>query len=718
MGPKNRPKGRDGENEPRHWTHLLALLLHRIAGEGESRYLGEPELAELTGPTLPRERPSAEMHTEAQLAEQAFEEFGTGPVPARFGLQGRRHRLRPNGLLLLLKLSRAIKTADRLEAMTVPGALTVIQGRVELSDLERLVKTSLFPGWRVIEDVRPTDPRSIQLGRVENVGTDRRRYSTFDTTSFFEEPAPIILTQTPGTQLPPRVEIYAPTTIELGLFDGELLLRLLELHYPELAGEHVVRLKQQMVRIELGNLDEESVLGLLRLPAAQDVVAALRKTDGSEEATGIRLQDMVGLDEARDIGMQLLEDLELWRRGELEWQDIMRGLLLVGPPGTGKTYFAQLLAREGRLTFVSGSFSKWQKRGKLDDFLKGMAEDFGKALAGRPSLIFIDELDAFYTRTELAGGRNDSYDVKAITGLLEHLDGFAGREGVVVLAASNHLDLIDPAITRAGRFDRIINIGLPDQVALQVILRQHLGQALPDCDLASLASLAFGKSGADVAAATRMAGAAARGERRAMQEADLVTALIGGADEQLPPGYWHTVAVHEAGHAVVAHATNYGRPVAIRLGARGGETTTHREPTLETAAALHRERMVNLGGRAAEITVFGAASGGSGGPKGSDLARIISSAISQELRSGLGRSGPVWTPVEPNRTDFLSLPILVQKRIKDHIRRAERDAIKILRQNRAVLEQIADTLAEKRFIAGERLDELLGEVVAFRERPK
>ena len=644
MGPKNRPDGHDDQNETRHWTHLLSLLLHRCAKEQEGYCFGELELSGPAGPTLSQGPSSAELHTEAQLADQAFDAFGTGPVPVRFGLQGRRHRLSPDRLLLLLKLGRSIATTDRLEAMTVPGALTIIQGYVEPSDLQGLLKTSLFPGWGVIEDVRPADLRSIQLGRVEELAKRRTRYSTFDTTRFFESPAPIILTQAPGAQLPPRVEIYAPTTIELGLVDGDLLLRLLELRYPELTDEDVAQLEQEIVRIELRNLDEEGVLGLLRLPAAQDVATALRKANRSEEATGIRLHELVGLDEARDIAVQLLEDLELWRRGELEWRDIMRGLLLVGPPGSGKTYLAQLLAKEGGLTFVSGSYSKWQKRGHLGEFLKGMVEDFGKAFAGRPSLIFIDELDAFYTRRELDGGKNDSYDVKAITGLLEQLDGFAGREGVVLLAASNHLDLIDPAITRAGRFDRIVNVGLPDQEALQVILRQHLGQALPACDLSNLASMAFGKSGADVAAAVRMAGAAARGERRAMQETDLVTALIGGADEQLPPRYWHTVAVHEAGHAVVAQATNYGRPVAIRLGARGGETTTHREPTLETAAALHRERMVQLGGRAAEITVFGAASGGSGGPKGSDLARVISSAISQEFRSGLGRSGPVWTP--------------------------------------------------------------------------
>lgn len=137
------------------------------------------------------------------------------------------------------------------------------------------------------------------------------------------------------------------------------------------------------------------------------------------------------------MGLDLARDLADWRAGTISWNDADKGVLLSGPPGTGKTMFARALAATCGVKLIATSYAKWQAKGYLNDFLKAMQKSFKDAKAAAPTILFIDELDAFGSR-DGAEGSNASYDIKTITALLEELDGIHDREGVIVVAACNH----------------------------------------------------------------------------------------------------------------------------------------------------------------------------------------------------------------------------------------------------------------------------------------
>ncbi|MEE2862358.1 MAG: AAA family ATPase [Paracoccus sp. (in: a-proteobacteria)] len=246
-------------------------------------------------------------------------------------------------------------------------------------------------------------------------------------------------------------------------------------------------------------------------------------------------------------------------------------MLIVGPPGCGKTELARAMARELGIHLESGSYARWQANGHLGDMLKAMRASFATASSQAPSILFIDELDAFGSRTGRRSTQNQSYDTKVITGLLEQLDGIDGREGVTIIAACNHPDAIDPAILRAGRFDARVEIRLPDAEALAIILRQHLGSDVDDADLAALGHLTLGQSGADSAAAVRAARRVARRQKRLMSVQDRRNALVPN-HLALPVAMRRRAAIHKAGHAVVMTALGLGHVKILRLSLEGGET--------------------------------------------------------------------------------------------------------------------------------------------------
>ncbi|WP_075290213.1 phage head closure protein [Pararhizobium arenae] len=192
---------------------------------------------------------------------------------------------------------------------------------------------------------------------------------------------------------------------------------------------------------------------------------------------GPGLEGMSGYGDAKTWGLQLAEDLRAWKAGELEWEDVDRGMLLHGPPGTGKTSFAKALANTCDVNLVVASAARWQAAGHLGDFLKAMRSSFAEAKRNAPSILFVDEFDSFGDREGGGDDHHRDYRRQAINGMLECLDPAEGREGVVVVGATNNPSGIDRALLRSGRLEKVIEVPLPDAVARGAILKHHLRDA-------------------------------------------------------------------------------------------------------------------------------------------------------------------------------------------------------------------------------------------------
>lgn len=370
------------------------------------------------------------------------------------------------------------------------------------------------------------------------------------------------------------------------------------------------------------------------------LAAARRETSTEIPIEGPRLEEMSGYGPAREWGLELARDLADWRDGRIQWSAVDRGLLLSGPPGTGKTSFARALAKTCGVPLIASSVAQWQQNdGHLGKVLGKMKATFDEALSKAPSILFLDELDGIGRRDTLSGDYIEYWE-QVINSLLELVDGSSSREGVVIVGATNHPDRIDPALRRAGRLDRHIRIPIPDIPALERILRVHLGSDLQGHDLRPIARRCVGDTGADVASHVRRARRIARRASRALTVEDLLTAITQDRPRRSDRIRWVT-AVHEAGHAVAAIRLGRARAVTIAIDqAHGGTTNSDVDglaglPTREDALA---HIAVGLSGRAAEHVIIGVPSTGAGGPEASDLAAASALALALETSFGLGET--------------------------------------------------------------------------------
>jgi cell division protease FtsH len=189
----------------------------------------------------------------------------------------------------------------------------------------------------------------------------------------------------------------------------------------------------------------------------------------------ISLDELYGMDEAVAWARSTIRDLEAWQRGQIPWSALDPGACLVGPPGTGKTLFAECFSRAAGLPMVACSLAQWQAADEahLGHLLRAMKRDFDDARAKAPCVVFTDEIDSFADRSKI---RHDHVDhvIEVVNGFIAQLDGVAGREGLIFLAASNDLSRCDPAILRSGRLNRIIRVKLPDARDLERVFRVRL----------------------------------------------------------------------------------------------------------------------------------------------------------------------------------------------------------------------------------------------------
>ena len=398
-----------------------------------------------------------------------------------------------------------------------------------------------------------------------------------------------------------------------------------------------------------------------------------------------------------------------------------RGVLMAGPPGTGKTLLARAVAGEAHVPFFSVPGS-----GFVEMFVgvgaARVRDLFEQARTRGPAIVFIDEIDALGARRDQGGMAGSDEREQTLNQLLAEMDGFEDSGGVVVLAATNRPDALDPALRRPGRFDREVIVPLPDRAERAAILAAHArGKNLgPDADLDQVAAATPGFSGADLANLVNEAAVTAvRGDRTTLAAADFDTArdrvLLGTRrPSPLAPGELATVAVHEAGHALVATLSPHADPVSRVTVLGAGQALGLTETLPAGDRRLYGERYladtlaVRLGGRAAERLVRGEASTGAA----DDLAAATALATQMVREYGLSEAiGPVSYSGPPAGYPALAAArgysehtqALVDQEVAALLTKAETRARDLLTSHRDALARLTAALLEQETVTGDQV---------------
>ena len=451
----------------------------------------------------------------------------------------------------------------------------------------------------------------------------------------------------------------------------------------------------------------------------------------SEGSTGIKFNDVAGVDEAK---MELLEIIDFLKNAGKYTRlgaKIPKGVLLVGPPGTGKTLLAKAIAGEAGVPFFSISGSEF-----IELFVgvgaARVRDLFEQAKKQAPCIVFIDELDALGKSRGGANGfvgGNDERE-QTLNQLLTEMDGFDGNTGVIIVAATNRPEVLDPALRRPGRFDRQVLVDRPDKIGREAILNVHVRgiKLAPDVDLVTIAARTPGFAGADLAnLANEAALLAARQNRDAVVMADFNEAIervVAGLEKRsrvLNEIEKKTVAYHEVGHAIIAAMMpGAGKVEKISIVPRGVGALGYTLQMPEEDRFLMVEDEIRgriatlLGGRSSEEIIFGKVSTGASDDiqKATDLAEraVTLYGMSDEL-------GPVAFEKtqqqfiegysNPRRAISPKVAEEIDREVKETIDAAHHIALAILDKNRDLLEETAQTLLQKEVLEGSALREQL-----------
>nr|WP_313015877.1 ATP-dependent zinc metalloprotease FtsH [Brucella intermedia] len=453
--------------------------------------------------------------------------------------------------------------------------------------------------------------------------------------------------------------------------------------------------------------------------------------------TGVTFKDVAGVDEAKDELKEIVDFLkDPQGYGRLGGR-MPKGVLLVGPPGTGKTLLARAVAGEAGVPFFSISGSEF-----VEMFVgvgaARVRDLFEQARAKAPAIIFIDELDALGRARgigPMAGGHDEKE--QTLNQLLVELDGFDPSTGLVLLAATNRPEILDPALLRAGRFDRQVLVDRPNRKGRVQILNVRLKKAklAPDVEPEKIAALTPGFTGADLAnlvnEATLLATRRKAGAVTMEDFNNAVERIVAGLEKRnrlLNPKEREIVAYHEMGHALVAMALPGVDPVhkvSIIPRGIGALGYTIQRPTedrfLMTLEELENKMAVLLGGRAAEKIVFGHLSTGAADDlaKVTDIARAIVTrygmserlghiALEKDRRSFLAPDQPYYGPQERTYSDETAAA--VDKEVRRIVDETFERTVGLLAERRDMLERTARRLLEKETLDGLEIQELVGKL--------
>ena len=449
-----------------------------------------------------------------------------------------------------------------------------------------------------------------------------------------------------------------------------------------------------------------------------------------EQKTGVTFADVEGIDEAKEELVEVVEFLKNPGKYQRLGGHIPKGVLLLGPPGTGKTLLARAVAGEAGVPFFSISGSDF-----VEMFVgvgaARVRDLFAQAVKHAPSIIFIDELDALGK----ARGMNilSSHDEReqTLNQLLAEMDGFEPNQGVIIMAATNRPEILDPALLRPGRFDRQVLVDRPDLKGREKILRLHAKKVKlsASVDLNIIAAKTPGFVGADLANIVNEAALlAARAEKEAVEMADFdeaIARVIAGLQKKtrvMRPKEKQTVAYHESGHAIVAELVPGADPVSkISIIPRGVAALgyTQQLPTedryLMTRSELLARIHVLLGGRVAEEMIFGDVSTGAQNDlqKATEIARTMVTQYGMSEKIGLvsleGQRTPLFLPIPTHVPKEYSEETahLVDMEVKKILSETHEKVTEILGARRQALEDLAKLLLEKEVIERPQLQEIL-----------
>lgn len=450
----------------------------------------------------------------------------------------------------------------------------------------------------------------------------------------------------------------------------------------------------------------------------------------AESETKITFADVAGIDEAKEELQEVVEFLKKPDKFQKLGGRIPKGVLLVGPPGTGKTLLAKAVAGEAKVPFFTISGSEF-----VEMFVgvgaSRVRDLFSQATAQAPCIIFIDELDALgKARGMNVFGGNDERE-QTLNQLLVEMDGFESNKGVIIMAATNRPEILDPALLRPGRFDRQVLVDRPDINGREAILKIHSRSVLlgPDVDLRKIAGLTPGFVGSDLANLVNEAALLAARKNKetvgAPEFDEAIDRVVGGLEKKnrvMNAQEKEIVAFHESGHAIVAESLKHADRVhKISIIPRGIAALgyTQQQPTedryLLTRPELLDRLAVLLGGRVAEELVFGEVSTGAQNDlqRATDIARSMVAEYGMSDRLGLvtyeSRRQPMFPPegYSQNKTYSETKATQIDEEISGVMEEAHQRVRNILSERRSVLNDLARLLSEKEIVQGQELRDML-----------